>query len=232
MGDEQPVARIWRGATAAERAEEYVAYLRETGVAEYRATEGNRGVLILVRTRDGRAAFTVVSLWDSLDSVRGFAGDDVETAVFYPADDEFLVERELTVEHHALPVAELGDRGPVLDHVGLPVADAAASARFYDAALGALGLAAVARLDDGSVGYGRAGADDFWIRPGGGSGPLHVAFAAPTPAAVDAFHAAAVGAGGRDNGPPGERPEYHPGYYAAYVLDPDGHNVEAVCHQR
>jgi catechol 2,3-dioxygenase-like lactoylglutathione lyase family enzyme len=119
----------------------------------------------------------------------------------------------------------------VIDHVGFSVSDLARSTAFYDAALAPLSLTALMRVPD-HVGYGRD-RPFFWI--GGASRPplrgsLHVAFRAAGREAVDAFHAAALGAGGTDNGAPGLRPIYHPAYYGAYVLDPDGHNVEAVWH--
>jgi heme-degrading monooxygenase HmoA len=99
------IARIWRGWTAIEDADEYAAYVQTTGVAAYRATRGNRGARILRRDEDGRAEFLVLSFWDSRDAIRGFAGDDLETAVFYPEDDRFLLERELRVAHYDI-VAE------------------------------------------------------------------------------------------------------------------------------
>jgi heme-degrading monooxygenase HmoA len=96
------VVRTWRGWTRAEDADRYVEYLCETGLKEYRATPGNRGAWILRRTDGDRCEFVTVSVWDTLDHVRGFAGDNVERAVFYPEDDEFLVERELSVNHWEL----------------------------------------------------------------------------------------------------------------------------------
>lgn len=96
------VVRTWRGWTRAEDADRYVEYVRETGLKAYRETPGNRGAWILRRTEGDRCEFVTVSVWDSLDDVRGFAGDDVERAVFYPEDDEFLVARELTVDHWEL----------------------------------------------------------------------------------------------------------------------------------
>jgi len=96
------IVRTWRGWTRAEDADRYVAYLRETGLKEYRATPGNRGAWILRRIEGDRCEFVTVSLWESLDDVRGFAGEDVEVAVFYPEDDAFLVEREMTVRHWEL----------------------------------------------------------------------------------------------------------------------------------
>ena len=93
------IARTWRGATLAERADEYVRYLAETGVREYTETPGNRGVLVL-RERDGdRERFELISLWSDMDAVRAFAGEDPERGVFYPRDDEFLVERDERVTH-------------------------------------------------------------------------------------------------------------------------------------
>jgi len=124
------------------------------------------------------------------------------------------------------------------DHVGVSVSDIARSKAFYSAALAPLGVKVAMEIAPPppstyvGVGYGRSGKPDFWI--GGGAGPattpIHLAFAADTRAQVDAFYAAALAAGGRDNGPPGVRAIYHPNYYGAFVLDPDGHNVEAVCH--
>jgi heme-degrading monooxygenase HmoA len=94
------IARIWRGATATDRAQDYLAYLERTGLAEYRATPGNHGVQVLLRAEDGITRFTLISYWESMDAVRAFAGDDPEVAVFYPEDDDFLVERDPGVEHH------------------------------------------------------------------------------------------------------------------------------------
>lgn len=119
----------------------------------------------------------------------------------------------------------------VLDHIGITVRYYVRSKRFYEAALRPLGFALVYEEGSGGV-FGAKGADDFAVREGEPSGPIHVAFAAQDRAAVDAFYEAALAAGGRDNGPPGLRPRYHPGYYGAYVLDPDGNNVEAVHHTR
>ncbi|HZR34467.1 MAG TPA: VOC family protein [Nevskia sp.] len=119
----------------------------------------------------------------------------------------------------------------MIDHTGIGVADVARSAAFYDAALAALGLRRVAQLGDGAdaVGYG-VDYPVFWIdRFHPHSLRQHTAFAARSRAQVDAFHAAALQAGGRDNGRPGLRDGgYPPGYYAAFVLDPDGNNMEAV----
>ncbi|MCW5663130.1 MAG: VOC family protein [Piscinibacter sp.] len=118
----------------------------------------------------------------------------------------------------------------MFDHVGLKVSDLAASTPFYRAALEPLGL----RLEssgEGYAGFGPAGAPQLWLHAHAGArGPgAHVALRASNPAAVQAFHAAALAHGGRDNGRPGLRPDYGPSYYAAFVLDPDGHNIEAVC---
>ena len=127
----------------------------------------------------------------------------------------------------------------MIDHTGLGVADVARSAAFYDAVLGALGLRRAMQLPEESgadgVGYG-VGYPVFWIdRFHPHSVKQHTAFVAKSRAEVHAFHAAALRAGGSDNGPPGLRDTsrgYPPGYYAAFVLDPDGNNVEAVCRER
>ena len=115
--------------------------------------------------------------------------------------------------------------GRLIDHVHLRVSDLEASKRFYRAVLGALG-----RSDAFTEGPSHFAADELWVDEA--DGPVtrvHLAFQAPNRQTVDAFHAAAVAAGGRDHGAPGER-SYHGGYYAAFVLDPDGHNIEAVFH--
>jgi catechol 2,3-dioxygenase-like lactoylglutathione lyase family enzyme len=120
----------------------------------------------------------------------------------------------------------------VIDHIGIGVRDYDESRNFYERALGPLGLALVAEVeaDNRAAGFGRDGRDDFWIHEGRPLGRMHVAFEAASRAEVDAFHAAAVEAGGRDNGAPGLRPEYSDTYYAAFVLDPNGNNIEAVFH--
>jgi heme-degrading monooxygenase HmoA len=93
------MARTWRGTTRAEDADAYLEYLEKTGFSEYRATPGNRGVLGLRRVTGDRAEFLLVTLWDSEEAIRKFAGEDIERAVFYPEDDRFLVEREEHVNH-------------------------------------------------------------------------------------------------------------------------------------
>lgn len=118
----------------------------------------------------------------------------------------------------------------MLDHVSLPVSDLGRSKRFYAEALAPLGYELIMEHHISGAGFGRSGKPDFWIRQGVPSSAVHVAFAAADRATVDAFHEAAVVAGGRDNGGAGIRPEYHSTYYGAFVLDPDGNNIEAVCH--
>jgi antibiotic biosynthesis monooxygenase (ABM) superfamily enzyme len=93
------IARVWHGATRAEDAEEYAAYIAETGKKGADRLPGSRGTLILHRVHDGLAEFETILLFDSLDDIRAFAGDDIEVAVFYPEDDRYLVERDLTVRH-------------------------------------------------------------------------------------------------------------------------------------
>src|SRR5216684_270653 len=100
------IARIWRGVTPESKADSYVSYLKKTGVKQYRSTKGNRGVYVLRRVIDGRAEFVLISLWDSMEAVRRFAGPDVEKAVFYPEDKDFLVELESKVSHYQVMVAE------------------------------------------------------------------------------------------------------------------------------
>ena len=117
------------------------------------------------------------------------------------------------------------------DHIGLHVADLEASIRFYTAALAPLGFVLCSR-DEGVASFGRPDRPALWLYPAPGrniSG-VHVAFRAPDHAAVDRFYKAGMAAGGRDNGGPGLRPDYTPTYYGAFLLDPDGNNVEAVCH--
>lgn len=96
------IARIWRGVTPAEKAEQYLDYLMETGLKDYRAVPGNRGVQVWRRTYDDKTEFLLLSLWDSYDAIRAFAGDDLERAVYYPKDREFLLELEPNVMHYEL----------------------------------------------------------------------------------------------------------------------------------
>jgi catechol 2,3-dioxygenase-like lactoylglutathione lyase family enzyme len=121
----------------------------------------------------------------------------------------------------------------IIDHVGLKVRDYDKSKAFYSAALGALGiqlLAEFAAEGQQHGGYGNEAGTSFWISSGKvvSAGDSHVAFAARSRAEVHAFYTIALAAGGRDNGAPGIRQHYHPDYYAAFVFDPDGHNIEAV----
>jgi catechol 2,3-dioxygenase-like lactoylglutathione lyase family enzyme len=120
----------------------------------------------------------------------------------------------------------------VFDHVGLNVRDYPASRDFYQRALAPLGWTVSMEFEEHrAVAFGPADKPEFWVvqREPFGTG-THVAFQCGDRATVDAFHAAALEAGGHDNGPPGLREHYHPTYYGAFVLDPDGNNVEAVCH--
>jgi catechol 2,3-dioxygenase-like lactoylglutathione lyase family enzyme len=127
----------------------------------------------------------------------------------------------------------------MIDHMGVGVRDFATSKAFYARALKPIGYELIYDLPPEVTGLGAATAGfgvpprpDFWI---GGEKPnvppVHVAFTAKSHAQVDAFYRAALAAGGRDNGPPGPRPHYHPDYYGAFVLDPDGHNIEVVCRE-
>ncbi|TAJ64161.1 VOC family protein [Brevundimonas sp.] len=126
-----------------------------------------------------------------------------------------------------------GTRPPLVSHVSVGVSDLARAGAFYDAALAPLGVRRVMEHPMG-IAWGRS-FPEFWASrphdrapPSAGNG-VHVCFNAPDQAAVAAFHAAGVAAGGRDDGPPGLRPDYAPGYYAAFLRDPDGNKVEALC---
>lgn len=126
----------------------------------------------------------------------------------------------------------------MIDHVGFAISDLEKSSAFYAAALAPLGISELMRVAPEqtgagtAIGYGKDNKPFFWIgdneRVGQGT---HIAFAVDSRAEVDAFHAAALAAGGTDHGAPGIRPHYHPNYYGAFVLDPDGQNIEAVCHR-
>jgi heme-degrading monooxygenase HmoA len=94
------IARTWRGATSADDADAYLEYLHETGLAEFRRTEGNRGALALRKIEGNRAEFVILSLWDSEEAIRRFAGEDISKAVFYPEDERFLIERDHDVSHY------------------------------------------------------------------------------------------------------------------------------------
>lgn len=128
---------------------------------------------------------------------------------------------------------------PILDHISLTVSQYARSVAFYEKALAPLGAAKMMEFGE-ACGFGADGKPDFWIGTGPAEfqtpeqlriiTPSHVAFVAKDRAAVDAFYRAALAAGGKDNGAPGIRAHYHPNYYGAFVLDPDGHNIEAVVH--
>jgi heme-degrading monooxygenase HmoA len=105
------IARIWRGTTRAAQADEYQRYLERTGLAEYAATEGNKGVIALRRINGDRAEFFLLTLWESMDAVRRFAGDDVEQAVFYAEDEEFLIDKDTRVVHYDVMSAKLESDG-------------------------------------------------------------------------------------------------------------------------
>jgi catechol 2,3-dioxygenase-like lactoylglutathione lyase family enzyme len=119
----------------------------------------------------------------------------------------------------------------VLDHVVIRVSDFEQSKRFYAEALSPLGYELLMEPSVSVAGFGRQGKPEFWIGQGDRGQPVHIAFAADDRARVDVFHEEALAAGGHNNGGPGLRPKYHPSYYAAFVFDPDGNNIEAVCHE-
>jgi catechol 2,3-dioxygenase-like lactoylglutathione lyase family enzyme len=124
----------------------------------------------------------------------------------------------------------------MIDHIGFSVSDYPRAKAFYEKALAPLGYVLVMEVqqdanDALAAGFGAGGKPDFWIGGEGGlNKPVHIAITAKDRPTVDAFYQAAIAAGAKDNGPPGVRPHYHANYYGAFVLDPDGHNIEAVCH--
>lgn len=126
----------------------------------------------------------------------------------------------------------------MIDHTGVCVTDFNVSKKFYTQALAPIGYTLIMEVPGSltgggdAAGFGVAPKADFWLDGRGkpNDPPVHIAFRVDSRAQVDAFYKAALAAGGRDNGAPGLRPHYHPGYYGAFVLDPDGHNIEAVCH--
>ncbi|RRS04739.1 VOC family protein [Aquabacterium soli] len=126
----------------------------------------------------------------------------------------------------------------MIDHTGVAVSDFEKSKAFYNTALAAIGYALIMELPASVTGhadvagFGEPPKPDFWINSGSPNvPPIHIAFRVQSRAIVDAFYKAAIAAGGTDNGAPGLRPHYHPNYYGAFVRDPDGHNIEAVCHE-
>jgi catechol 2,3-dioxygenase-like lactoylglutathione lyase family enzyme len=119
----------------------------------------------------------------------------------------------------------------MIDHIGIGVRDLEKSIAFYTKALAPLGYTLIMKFDGQAAGFGVGGKPDFWIGVNEAKTHAHIAFAAKGRAQVRDFYAAATEAGGKDNGSPGVRPHYHEHYYGAFVLDPDGHNIEAVCHE-
>jgi catechol 2,3-dioxygenase-like lactoylglutathione lyase family enzyme len=118
----------------------------------------------------------------------------------------------------------------VIDHIGIPVSDLERSIAFYTAALAPLGYEVLMKFP-GVAGFGVEPKPDLWITQRPVGHVVHVALRADKRSVVDAFYQAAIAAGGKDNGAPGVRALYHPSYYGAFVLDPDGNNLEAVCHE-
>ncbi|MEO8702569.1 MAG: VOC family protein [Kofleriaceae bacterium] len=118
----------------------------------------------------------------------------------------------------------------MIDHIGLSVADVARSIAFYEKALAPLGYVLIMKFEQ-FAGFGVDGKPDFWVGLQTANDRIHVAFRAKNRAEVHAFYEAAIAAGAKDNGPPGVRPHYHAEYYGGFVIDPDGHNIEAVCHE-
>ena len=142
------------------------------------------------------------------------------------------------IQYYRSCLGTSGEFTGLIDHTGIQVSDLSRSLAFYEKALAPLGYAKLMELSAdqtggfAGAGFGEPPKPDFWIGEGTpNQPPLHVAFRANSRALVDQFYAAALKAGGRDHGKPGLRPHYHANYYGAFVLDPDGHNIEAVCHK-
>ncbi|MEJ7837709.1 MAG: antibiotic biosynthesis monooxygenase [Thermomicrobiales bacterium] len=104
------IARIWVGVTPADRTDAYLAYLQKTGLAEYATVKGHRATFVLRQIKDDRATFTIVTHWDSMDAIEAFAGETPEIAKYYPEDDDYLIERRPTVEHHEVIWTDIADR--------------------------------------------------------------------------------------------------------------------------
>ena len=118
----------------------------------------------------------------------------------------------------------------IIDHIGFAISDSKKSDDFYSKALAPLGIEKIMEYE-GWMGFGKNGKPEFWIGKAPEiQKPMHIAFTADNREQVNQFYEAAIAAGGKDNGKPGIRAEYHPNYYGAFVFDPDGHNIEAVCH--
>jgi catechol 2,3-dioxygenase-like lactoylglutathione lyase family enzyme len=122
-------------------------------------------------------------------------------------------------------------RPGMIDHTGFKVTDLPRAIAFYSKALAPLGIELVMKFQEVAAGFGERKKPEFWIGVGTPTDKIHIAFRAKGRAEVKAFYEAALAAGGTDNGPPGTRPHYHQDYYGAFVRDPDGHNIEAVCHE-
>ena len=118
----------------------------------------------------------------------------------------------------------------MIDHITLPVSDMEKSKQFYQNVLAPLGYELLMDFGEVTLGFGKDAKPDFWLKAGSPGESVHVAFASDDRQGVEAFYTAALAAGAGDNGAPGVRPQYHPNYYGAFIFDPDGHNIEAVCH--
>jgi catechol-2,3-dioxygenase len=219
------IARLWTGAVPQNRGDEYAKYIEETGVRELRATPGNRGAYVFRRSDGNTVEFSVLSLWDSFDSIRAFAGGDVERARYYPRDPEFLLTMAQTVTHFDakawLPPARLA-------HVDLRVSDRAAARRFYDAILPVVGYSTVSEdaewvsydgSDDGSF---LAFAEQAARKPAAG----RIAFRVTTRGDVDRAGAVLPDAGAVKVEGPALCPEYSESYYAVFFEDHDGNRFE------
>jgi catechol 2,3-dioxygenase-like lactoylglutathione lyase family enzyme len=140
-------------------------------------------------------------------------------------------DKDESTTHRATLLHHTGYKAAMIDHIGVSVSDLEKSIEFYKKALAPLGYELLMNFPGFASGFGVKPKPDFWIGKGEVKQNVHVAFRAAGRAEVRAFYEAAMAAGATDNGPPGPRPHYHEHYYGGFVKDPDGHNIEAVCHE-
>ena len=225
------IARSWTGAVPRDKGDDYAAYVEQTGVRELRDTPGNRGVYVLTRSVGDAVEFTVLSLWDSVDSIRRFAGEEIDKARYYPRDRDYLFTMAQTVSHFEarawLPPAALA-------HIDLRVSDKDAARKFYDAILPVVGYPSIeageewvsyVRNDDRSF-VGFAVQDDHQPTPG------RIAFRLAGRSDVDRAGAAVTAAGALKIEGPLPCPEYSESYYAVFFEDRDGNRFEVYSDAR
>lgn len=219
------IARSWTGAVPTEKADAYAVYLEESGVKELRATPGNRGVYVFRRQASDATEFTVLSLWDSFESIRAFAGDELDRARYFPRDRDFLLTLPATVTHFE---ARAWMPAPSLNHIDLRVSDPSAARPFFDRLLPALGFGDVS-VSEGWVTYGadREGSFvGFTASENGHAVSGRIAFRVPAKGDVDRVGALLVPGGAINVEGPSLCPEYSENYYAVFFEDRDGNRFE------